>query len=169
VYTEAKMALVAERKKKGARIGNAERGNMKRKQSDEESYDEHFYEDDDFASSNEEHNQSDASSDDEDERGSESRRTDNRVELRANPSYKWRLISRDANHRRSFQSVDGDEIFCVNMWGGVHPVLTRDAAGALGTAQKSLIDKQGKRSITLERIFHRKTRITQVPYRKKFS
>ncbi len=44
--------------------------------------------------------------------------------------------------------------------------LTWEARWSISKAQRALLSEQRKRSITLERVFGRNSKLTQVPYRK---
>ena len=131
----------------------------KRKQEDESDEEDFDEDEDDYASSDDEDCQSDdASSDDEDE-FSDGEEGDNRVTPILRDRYEWGNKSSDADQRSLFQSIDGDnKLF--------RTVLSWEARGVLVKGQKSLVSKQRKRSITLERIFGRSSKLSQVPYRK---
>ena len=76
--------------------------------------------------------------------------------------YYWTSGDRRSG-QNCFQSVDGRGIF--HDWGSGYQ-LSREAGTILSKGQKSLLAKQDSHNITLEPTFRRKTKLTQVPYRK---
>jgi len=169
VYTDAKRAAVAAEREKAvnnhhSRSGRSTRS-RKRKQ-EEESDDDDFDgddEEDNYASSDDEDLQSDAaSSDDEDDFIDDE--GDNRVVPSIRGKREWYL--REGEQRNSYQSVDGGKIFhTYHNWRGRQITnLTWNARGALSTGQRALVSRQRKRSITLERVFGRSSKLSQVPY-----
>lgn len=135
----------------------------KRKQEDESNDEDDVDIDkkDDYISYDDEHLQSDAeSSDDEDDYidGKE----DNRVVPSIRGTWEWKR-----GELSSYQSVDGSMIFDTYGWRGEDvTTLSWDANVVITTGQKALVSNQRKRSITLERVFGRSSKLSQVPYRK---
>ena len=144
----------------------------KRKQEEESDEEDDYDKDEEDDSPNDEDLQSDAaSSDDEDDFIDDDYEGegDNRVVPTLYDSDSWYRKSREADQRSLFQSVDGDKIFrSYHCWfgGGRFTNLSWDVRGALSKGQKALVAKQRKRSITLERVFGRSSKLSQVPYRK---
>eukprot|EP00984_Skeletonema_dohrnii_P004626 scaffold1634_cov118-Skeletonema_dohrnii-CCMP3373.AAC.24 len=169
VYTEAKRAAIAAEREKAVNNHHSKSGrstrSRKRKQ-EEESDDDDFDGDEEeanFASSDDEDRQSDAaSSDDEDDFIDDE--GDNRVIPSIRRKREWYL--REGEQRNSYQSVDGGKIFhTYQIWNGRQITnLAWNARGALSTGQRALVSRQRKRSITLERVFGRSSKLSQVPY-----
>eukprot|EP00985_Skeletonema_marinoi_P006169 scaffold2682_cov90-Skeletonema_marinoi.AAC.2 len=167
VYADAKRAAVASsgRKKKQATNNHSRSGrntrSRKRKQEDESNDEDDVDIDkkDDYISYDDEHLQSDAeSSDDEDDYidGKE----DNRVVPSIRGTWEWKR-----GELSSYQSVDGSMIFDTYGWRGEDvTTLSWDANVVITTGQKALVSNQRKRSITLERVFGRSSKLSQVPY-----
>ncbi len=138
----------------------------KRKQEeesdDEDAVDREEEEEEEDALSDEEDLQSD---DDEDEF------IDSKGDNRVMPKTSERYVGQDASHNADpsvHESVDGDKIFCSYYWDPRGRMQLRwEARSSILKAQNTLLSsKQRKRSITLERVFRRNSKLTQVPYRK---
>ena len=137
----------------------------KRKQEEEgeESDDEDIDKEDDeneYASSDDEDLQSDAASSDDDDEFIDSE-GDTRVRPGVRQRHEWGSFDLS-----SFQTVDGDKIFYTDHWYGRRVSLYWKVKGVLTKAMYALVRKQRKRTITLEGVIGRRSRLTQVPYRK---
>ncbi|KAK1732513.1 leucine-rich repeat protein [Skeletonema marinoi] len=162
VYTDAKRAAVASGRKKKQATNNPSRSgrstrSRKRKQEDESNDEDDVdidEKDDDYVSYDDEDLQSDVESSDDDGEG------DNRVVPSIRDKWGWK-----SGELSSYQTVDGSMIFDTYGWRGEDvTTLSWDAKGALTRGQQALVSEQRKRSITLERVFGRSSKLSQIPY-----
>ena len=142
------------------------RSRKRKQEEEEESDDEEIDKEEGYESSDDEDLQSDSdSSDDEDDFiDSEG---DNRIMPWVRGRWEWGNVTEDVNGETSFQTIDGDKIFCTRRWssGRTARGLNWYARGVMVKGERALISKQRKRTITLERVFRQKSTMSQVPYR----
>ena len=131
--------------------------NSRKRKAEEESDDEDSEEEEDYASSDDE------SVDEEDEEVlSDCEVEDDNTGTKTPTIHRTRDWMRKDFTKNAFQSVDGDKI--SSRWGQSR--LSYEAGAVLSKGQRSLVRKQDERIVTLEPTFRRKTKLTQVPYRK---
>ena len=98
------------------------------------------------------------SSDDEDEI------IDDEGDNRAKPAVRNRYFWNNVTDQSSFQTVDGADKLFRRYYDG-RTRLHWNTRGVLSSGQRALVSKQRTRTIKLERVFGRSSKLTQVPYR----
>ena len=141
------------------------RSRKRKQEEEEEEFDDEDIgknEEDEYDLSDEEAEEEDLQSDadsSDDEDGFIGDKGDNRVKPSSRNRYFWYKVT----DLSPFQSIDEDKIFRTS-WSG-HKFLCWDAERAVIRGERALESKQKKRTIKLERVFGRSSRLTQVPYR----